>query len=90
MEEINQNQLNGNQNYENGDIDMEAGFEGMSKLSVYWVKNIYFVTLLQSWHFSMKYQYPSHSRFLVLAPKSAPPEFLGWLFKFLLKLCLNP
>lgn len=41
MEEINQNQLNGNQNYENGDIDMEAGFEGMSKLSVYWVKNIY-------------------------------------------------
>lgn len=35
MEEINQNQLNGNQNYENGDIDMEAGFEGMSKLSVY-------------------------------------------------------
>lgn len=41
MEEINQNQLNGNQNYENGDIDMEAGFEGMSKLRVYWVKNIY-------------------------------------------------
>ena len=27
-EEVNQNQLNGNQDYENGDVEMEVGFEG--------------------------------------------------------------
>ena len=27
-EEVNQNQLNGNQDYENGDMEMEVGFEG--------------------------------------------------------------
>ena len=27
-EEVNQNQLNGNQDYENGDVEMDVGFEG--------------------------------------------------------------